>query len=181
MEDLQETRERIIAVASRLFRERGLAAVGLAEIAAAAGLSPRSFYAHFESKEALIQMVMVRSLAQDAEDRKAAVNLEAAVRLYLSREHRDAPATGCPLGALATEVARRPLGTRETVTRSLTPSVRLLIELLSSHRGAAVEEADALAFLGLLAGTLQLARVITEPARSDAVLEAGVRAALVLA
>jgi TetR/AcrR family transcriptional repressor of nem operon len=43
------TRERILDAASRLFREHGIAAVGLAKIMAEADLTVGTFYTHFES------------------------------------------------------------------------------------------------------------------------------------
>ena len=52
------TRERIIEVASRQFREQGVAAVGLARIMSDAGLTNGAFYAHFDSKEDLFREVL---------------------------------------------------------------------------------------------------------------------------
>jgi hypothetical protein len=51
----------------------------------------------------------------------------------------------------------------------------------TTRRGKEVGRADAAAFLGLLVGTLQLARATPDRAESGAILEAGVRAALRLA
>jgi AcrR family transcriptional regulator len=56
------TRERILDAASRLFREHGIAAVGLAKIMAEADLTVGTFYTHFKSKEALVrEALFVRS------------------------------------------------------------------------------------------------------------------------
>ena len=52
--ETEETRKRILSTASRLFLERGLAAVGTREVMAGAGLTPGGFYRHFASKEHLI-------------------------------------------------------------------------------------------------------------------------------
>ena len=107
--------------------------------------------------------------------------METAVRAYLSPEHRDAPGTGCPIAALASEVARHPRATRHAFASHNEPTLDALAALLSSQRGKEVGRADAAAFLGLLAGTLQLARATPDRAESDAILEAGVRAAIRLA
>lgn len=175
------TRERILEVASRLFREHGVAAVGLAKVMGEADLTVGTFYTHFKSKEALVQQVVRRSLAVRHEELSKVVDLDTAIRAYLSPEHRDAVGAGCPVAALAPEVARHSRATREVLARSLEPSLELLTVLLAKRRGRKVSQADAAAFFGLLSGTLQLARATPQRAQSDAILDAGIRAALTLA
>jgi TetR/AcrR family transcriptional regulator, transcriptional repressor for nem operon len=180
----EATRERILEAASRLFREHGIAAVGLARIMAEADLTVGTFYTHFKSKEGLLREALLRSLQARHEELEQVVNggdFEMAVRAYLSPEHRDATGTGCPVAALAAEVARHPRATRHTFTSHNEPTLDALAAGLSSRRGKEVDRADAAAFLGLLVGTLQLARATPDRADSDAILEAGVRAALRLA
>src|SRR5436305_9287374 len=112
----QATRERILAVASRLFRQHGIAAVGLAKIMAEADLTVGTFYTHFKSKEALVRETLLRALKvrhAELEQALGGGDVELAVRAYLSPEHRDAPGTGCPAAALTSEVARHPRGTRQ--------------------------------------------------------------------
>lgn len=180
----EETRERILRAASRLFRAHGIAAVGLAKIMAEADLTVGTFYTHFKSKEALVQETLRRALqSRKAELAEALRNgdLEVAIRAYLSPEHRDAPGIGCPTAALASEVARHPRATRRTFASETGESLQVLAECLSTRRGKKVSRADAAAFLGLLIGTLQLARATTDHGESDAILAAGVCAALRLA
>ena len=180
----EATRERILAAASRLFRQHGIAAVGLARIMAEADLTVGTFYTHFKSKEALLREALLRSLQArhgELEQVFRGGDFETAVRAYLSPEHRDATGTGCPVAALAAEVARHPRATRQTFTSNNGPTLDALAAGLSSRRGKQVGRAEAAAFLGLLAGTLQLARATPDRAESDAILEAGVRAALRLA
>lgn len=108
-------------------------------------------------------------------------DIEILVRAYLSPEHRDAAETGCPVAALASEVARHARATRQTFASHNGRTLDLLAASLPSRRGKAVGRADAAALLGLLAGTLQLARATPDRAESDAILAAGVRAAIRLA
>src|SRR5260370_26244625 len=177
----EATRERILDVASRLFRKHGIAAVGLAKIMAEADLTVGTFYTHFKSKEALLREALVRTLQGRHEALEQALrggDLEMVIRAYLSPAHRDAPETGCPVAALASEVGRQPRATRHTFTSHNDPTLDALAGWLSPRRGKKkVARADAAAFLGLLAGTLQLARATPDRAESDAILEAGVRAA----
>jgi TetR/AcrR family transcriptional regulator, transcriptional repressor for nem operon len=178
------TRERILEAASRLFREHGIAAVGLSKIMAEAGLTVGTFYTHFKSKEALLREALLRSLDARHEVLEQALlgaDLETMVRAYLSPEHRDESGRGCPVAALAAEVARHPRATRHTFASHNAPTLDALATWLSSRRGKAVARAEAAAFLGLLAGTLQLARATPDQVESDAILAAGVRAALRLA
>lgn len=181
----EAARDRIVEAASRLFREEGIAAVGLAKIMSEADLTVGTFYTHFKSKEALVRETMVRALKNrhtELEQVLRAGDVELAVRAYLSPEHRDAPGTGCPTAALASEVARHPRGTRQAFAAEGAPSLDLVAEGLSARRGGKkVSRADAAAFFGLLSGTLQLARATPDRAESDAILEAGIRAALRLA
>ena len=176
----EATRERILEAASRLFREHGIAAVGLAKIMTQADLTVGTFYTHFKSKEALLREVLLRSLdaRHEALQQELHGDLETAVRAYLRPEHRDQAGTGCPVAALASEVARHPRATRNTFASHNEPTLDALATWLSSRQGRKVGRADAAALLGLLAGTLQLARAIPDRAESDAILEAGVRAAI---
>jgi len=174
------TRERILEAASRLFREHGIAAVGLAKIMAEAGLTVGTFYTHFESKESLVREALLRALDarhEAVEQALLGADLEVVVRAYLSPEHRDMAATGCPVASLASEVARHPRATRSAFASHNAATLDALAAWLSSRRGEEVTRADAAALLGLLAGTLQLARATPDRAASDAILEAGVRAA----
>lgn len=180
----EATRERILAAASRLYREQGVAGVGLAKVMAEVDLTVGTFYTHFDSKEALLSEALCRSLDErdaELEQLHGVGALEAAVRTYLSPEHRDGAATGCPLAALAAEVARHSVETREALVLHLAPSLDRLAEWLAHSRGQSVSRAEATAFFGLLVGTLQLARATSDRVASDAILEAGVRAALTLA
>lgn len=179
------TRERILEVAGRLFRENGVDGIGLAKIMSEAGLTVGTFYTHFDSKEALLREALARALdarhAHLSATEEMANRLEVAVRAYLSPEHRDAVASGCPVSAMGAEVARHGRATRNVLVKHLDPSIDALASMIGEHRGAKVTHAEAMAFFGLLTGTLQLARAMTDRKESDATLEAGVAAALRLA
>ncbi len=99
----RENRERIVATAARLFRERGIAGVSVADVSAAAGLTHGGFYKQFESKEALVTEAIAYAFAEQAS------RLEADPALldgYLTVDHRDAPGVGCPTAGFAGDVAR---------------------------------------------------------------------------
>src|ERR1041385_8508120 len=104
-----ETRKRILSAAARLFRERGYDGAGVDAIMNEVGLTAGGFYSHFASKEALFAEALGTALAE-GKTRSAALAgmnpLEAMIKSYLSRAHRDGIATGCPLPALTPDVAR---------------------------------------------------------------------------
>ena len=105
--------------------------------------------------------------------------LEAFVRSYLSPEHRDQFADGCPSAALLDEIARRPADTRDVFTEEM---MGVVDEIAARINPTDVEagRADALTVFGLMVGTLQLARTLTDRDLSDRVLARGVKTALKL-
>ncbi len=178
------TRQRIIDVASRQFREHGVAAVGLAGIMTDAGLTNGAFYTHFKSKEDLVQAVLTNVLRRREETLRAAsetdAGLETIIRDYLSPRHRDRPSGGCPTAALVAEIARHPKPTRDAFTDKVSEFISLIA---SQVRNGSVESRrrKAAAIYGMMVGTLQLARAVTDKQLSDEMLKSGVRAALALA
>jgi TetR/AcrR family transcriptional regulator, transcriptional repressor for nem operon len=178
------TRQRIIDVASRQFREDGVAATGLAGIMTGAGLTNGAFYTHFESKEDLVREVLFNALGKREETLRAAspgdAGLEAAIRNYLSPRHRDNPGGGCPTAALVAEIARHPRATRDAFTAKASKFIALIAAKLNA--GSSTERRwNAMAIYGMMVGTLQLARAVNDKRLSDEMLESGVSAALALA
>ena len=178
------TRQRIVDVASRQFRENGVAAVGLAGIMADAGLTNGAFYSHFESKEHLVQAVLLNALSRREVTLRTAseanVGLETTIRDYLSPGHRDRPGGGCPTAALVAEVARHPKATRDAFTKKVSTFIDLITTQI--HVGSAAERRrNAVAIYGMMVGTLQLARAVNDRYLSDEILQGGVTAALALA
>jgi TetR/AcrR family transcriptional repressor of nem operon len=80
-------RDELLNAASRLFRERGFDKVGIAEIAAAAGLTHGAFYTHFESKEALCAEVIALAAGRSRAAQDSRPNWRAAFEAYLSPKH----------------------------------------------------------------------------------------------
>src|SRR5215469_8363969 len=106
VEETAAKHERIVKEASRLFRERGFENVSVAEVMKAAGLTHGAFYAHFDSKEEL-QAAAVAYGQKVSLDRLQRSKNQKAKGLYadryLSPWHRDNPADGCTMAALASE------------------------------------------------------------------------------
>src|SRR5882724_763051 len=124
-EQATENRERVIAAAAKLFRERGFEGVAVADVMKSAGLTHGGFYGQFASKEDLAAEACARSIEDtvshwDKLVARAADNpLSALTASYLSTRHRDNPGKGCLLAALGPEAARRNPIIRRTVTEGL--------------------------------------------------------------
>ena len=57
------TRQRILSEAARVMRETGTEGIGVAALMKRVGLTHGGFYAHFASREELVQEVLVTFLA----------------------------------------------------------------------------------------------------------------------
>ena len=179
----QATRQRIIEAAGRRFKEDGIDGAGVAGVMSDAGLTNGAFYAHFASKEDLVANVLADQLraqrqSVDAQSPDRA-GLEAFIRSYLSPQHRDQCADGCPSAALLDEIARRPTATRQVFTDELMGVIDDIATRLDPTDLEAART-DALTVFGLMVGTLQLARALTDPDLSDQLLARGVETALKL-
>jgi AcrR family transcriptional regulator len=177
----QMTRQRILEAAGRRFKQDGIAGAGVASVMSDAGLTNGAFYGHFTSKEDLVANVLadqLRAQRRSFESQPAGrAGIEAFIRSYLSPQHRDQSADGCPSAALIDEIVRRPGATKQVFTDELT---RTMDEIASRLDATDVEAArtGALALFGFMLGTLQLARTLTDRDRSDQLLARGVETAL---
>src|ERR671911_1184815 len=119
----QATRRRIIEAAGRRLKRDGIDGSGVATLMADAGLTNGAFYAHLDSKEDLVASTVADQLHAQRE-RYSAQSLEEIVRAYLSPEHRDDTAGGCPSAALLDEIAR----SSDAVKRAYTDGQRAIID-----------------------------------------------------
>jgi len=109
----QETSERILRAAGRLFRRQGYAATGVDAVMASADLTAGAFYSHFRSKEDLLAEALDTVFREARNDRPKRLSqlrgrewIRAFATFYLSKKHRDTPDRGCPVAALAGEIGR---------------------------------------------------------------------------
>jgi TetR/AcrR family transcriptional repressor of nem operon len=157
-EKKQENHERIVAIASELFRERGFDGVGVAELMEHSGLTHGGFYNHFSSKEDLIAEASAKGFGEIAE-RYAGHDALAAIELYISREHRDARGQGCPAAALSCEAARQPDDTRSVFAAGIEVLVRALEDdLARRHASRTGMRKQAISVLAQAVGAVILSR-----------------------
>jgi TetR/AcrR family transcriptional repressor of nem operon len=175
----QATRRRILEAAGRRFKQDGIDRAGVAAVMSDAGLTNGAFYAHFASKEDLVANVLVDQLRAQRHSFDVQLSdgagLEAIIRAYLSPQHRDQCADGCPSAALLDEIARRPAATRQAYSDELLGIADDIAARLNPTDAARI---DALTLFGFMIGTLQLARALTDRDLSDQLLARGVETAL---
>lgn len=177
----QATRRRILEVAGRRFKQDGIDGSGVATVMSDAGLTNGAFYGHFSSKEDLVVNVLadqLRAQRKSFDDQPSdRAGLEAFIRAYLSPEHRDQLADGCPSAALLDEIARRATDTRDVFSAEVMGVVDDIASRLDPTDVDAAR-ADGLTIFGLMVGTLQLARALTDRQLSDQLLARGEETAL---
>ncbi|UVE56056.1 TetR/AcrR family transcriptional regulator [Burkholderia sp. EMB26] len=170
-----ENRSAIVAAAERLFRVRGVDAVGLTELMKEAGFTQGGFYNHFKSKDALVAEVMEKAM-HDRADPPNAGSLDAQVAAYLSPAHRDNLEAGCPLSGFAGDAPRLTETARACYAHGLAAYLDRLERMVATD-GATPEHTrrDALAVFSQMVGALVLSRAIagSDPALADEILDAG--------
>ncbi len=173
-----KTRRRILDAAARLFKRHGYGGVGIDAIMSEAGLTRGGFYAHFPSKEALFAEVVAQAvwLAGMAEAGRGSGGERArrAIRVYLSRSHRDNPAEGCPIAALLQDVSLAGPEVRDAFVAAIGRLAAQLARNLADDGVAAAAEVRerALATIALSVGGLMLSRAAGDAPLSDEILGA---------
>jgi len=169
-----KTHEKIVALASKRFREKGLAGIGIAELMKEAGLTVGGFYKHFGSRDELVAEAVGSALGRWKGKLEAAaaggppVTCQSLVDDYLSERHRDHPGTGCPMSALAGEIARSEKRTRALVTQEAKDSIALLTKLIGDGDDA---RSQAILTYCALIGAIGMARAVSDEKLSREILK----------
>ncbi len=169
----EASHERIVEAASRAIRRSGYDGTGVADIMKEAGLTHGAFYAHFESREAM--------LAEAADRAGAAVNAAASrllatvpsedalrtlIEAYLSKAHIEGIETGCPVSALGSEMPRQSPEVRRAATLRIKEMIDLIARQMPDWGQPAAHE-RALVTAATMVGALVLARAVDEPHLSE--------------
>lgn len=183
-EHKQETHARIVKKASVRLREKGAHGIGVADLMKDAGLTHGGFYAHFDSREALV--IEAFGYAMDraterwrrlAEQTPPEKRLATIVESYLTPVHRDDPGHGCAIPALSAEIARENPKTRKAFAAKLEQMIEMIAQQMPDLPRKTARK-QAMASLATMMGTLVLARVAGSGEFSDDILGAGREAVL---
>ena len=161
--------------ASRKLRAEGLNGPGIASLMNASGLTVGGFYKHFRSKDELFAEAIAQAFSDtekiysSLKDVPPAHRWKEIVRLYLSPEHCDHPASGCPIVALAPEIARAKAPVRKRVSGLMKDRAARWVELMPGQTEAEREQ-NFFVIFSAMAGAVSIARLFTDPADRQKVL-----------
>jgi TetR/AcrR family transcriptional regulator, transcriptional repressor for nem operon len=170
----QETRQRILRTARRLFNRKGFAEVTIDEIMTGAGLTRGGFYRHFKTKDELYSEAMAQFLCRNPPEEWQRKHVNpcaegpALARMimdaYLSKDHLEDRDGACPTAALASDVSRSGAPVKK--------AFRMVLETMLTVFAAALPGPDAheraLALVSLCVGAMVVARAVDDPALADA-------------
>lgn len=177
-EQKERSHQSILHSAARLVREKGISGARVADVMKGAALTVGGFYAHFSSKDELVDETLRRTgatlregLFARLDEKPEADRAEVTLKRYLSADHRDATTLGCPLPAVVGEV-----GTTAPQHRLvLAEQVQALVDGLAQYLpagGIVPRRPLAIGLVALMYGGLSLSRAVKGTQLSDEVLRA---------
>ncbi len=183
-EHKQETHARIVKKASVRLREKGAHGIGVADLMKDAGLTHGGFYAHFDSREALVIEAFNYAMDRAIERwRKVTAETPPEKRLatvidgYLTTIHRDDPGQGCAIPALGAEIARESPKTRKAFALKLEQFVDMMADQIQDLPRKTARK-QAMATLATMMGTIVMSRIAGNSELSEEILAAGREAVL---
>ena len=174
-EAMARHRKDIVASASRMMRERGIAATSVADLMQGASLTHGGFYRHFESKEALAAEAVakayedhLKSLETNASKNGPVAAAQTYAAEYLTQRHAERPGFGCPMAALGPDGAREGKGVREAFTEG---TQAVIDKLAAGQSGSPAERrSKAIRLLATLVGAIVMSRAVGDEALGDEIL-----------
>ncbi|MBL1240298.1 MAG: TetR/AcrR family transcriptional regulator [OCS116 cluster bacterium] len=184
-EEKAKTHEKIIDIASEMFRNNGIEATGVADIMKAANLTHGGFYRHFTSKTALAIEAIERAISESLSDLEEAKNksktdkkaaIQIYIQRYLSEEHVMDSANGCPLAALGTEAPHMP----EEIANVFTNGTKRAIAAIANTLNQDQKNQNAALIMTTLIGSVILARMSRDDVLQNSILVAAKKSTLTL-
>jgi TetR/AcrR family transcriptional repressor of nem operon len=183
-EHKQETHDRIVRKASVRLREKGAHGIGVADLMKEAGLTHGGFYAHFDSRDALVIEAFSYAMERSTERWRVMAaeippekRFAAIVDSYLTAIHRDDPGRGCAVPTLGAEIARESPRTRKAFAAKIDEMIEMIADQLPGLPRKTARR-RAMAALATMMGTMVLSRIAGSGEFSDEVLGAGREAVL---
>jgi len=172
-----EVHQKIVKDASRRVRAEGITGAAVSAVMRDAGLTHGGFYKHFGSKDELLLeslkeafQEMGERLVRAAEEPGPETAWKAIVKVYLSPEHCDHAECGCPVAALAPELARADEAMKPAIFEELRGYKDRMVPFMPG-RTVAEKERAFFSIFSTMIGAVGLARALPEPAARAKVLE----------
>ena len=159
--------ERILETADRLFYLRGIRAVGVDTIAAEIGISKRTLYNHFPSKDALISAYLARRFVAPRPSEKPAAEQILATFDSLERRFSAKDFRGCPFVNAVAELGAEDQSVRQ-IAIAFKESRRLWFRDLLVQLGVADPEGLATQLTLLVDGSIAQDLVRDDPSMARA-------------
>jgi TetR/AcrR family transcriptional regulator, transcriptional repressor for nem operon len=176
-----QSHERILRIAARMFREKGLEGLSIATLMQKAGLTHGGFYKHFTSRDDLLTQALKIALAEADEPGKyvkylapiepGEMTFDTFVRAYLGKIHRDDPGSACAVGTLVSDVGRAGKDVKDLYTSRVKKNLAGVTASMSGPRGKP-DKSAALVVFSAMVGAFALARAISDRTLSDDLLKA---------
>jgi TetR/AcrR family transcriptional regulator, transcriptional repressor for nem operon len=165
-EHAEEVRRRLISEGGRQIKELGVLGAGVDGIARALGLTGAALYSHFESKEALLSAILAEELGETARRLVAGhASVDTIFKRYLSLSHSRAPARGCALPAITSDIGRGSAELRAAFAAGFSEVVDAVDQQLGNRE-------LALGMLATAVGAVALARALPSDAGATELLAA---------
>lgn len=167
-----QIRADILDAAGQGFREMGYGGLGIDGLAKRSGVTSGAFYSHFASKQQAFNEVVDAGLG-DYADAVQQFKTEhgdqwpqAFLNYYLGKEHVKNLACSCAVPGLSAEVMRSDVETKKIYEKQMTN--------IAGNIADGLEQDDAdntWALIGLLAGSVMMARCVSSPKKSQKILD----------
>ena len=171
-----EVHHNIVQDASQRVRAEGLNGAAVAAVMRDTGLTHGGFYKHFASKDDLLVESLsaafreiTETLVQAAERSKPGDAWKAIVKAYLRPEMCEHPERGCPVAALAPELARATQRMKPQIVAELVSYKNRMVPFMPGRRAADRERAF-FAIFSTMIGTVAIARMLPNSAMRESVL-----------
>ena len=204
-EQAARNRARSVDAALRAFRTHGFDGVSIADLMASAGLTHGGFYKNFASKQALEleasvlgierSIVAIAAMAEPGrgtsptggESIEESTTKRRIAEAYLTAQHRDEPANGCTVAALAVDAGRSSVEIQRAFAQGVVGMAQRVAHPESppmaegqdpaSENDLAIVSDDALADVAALVGALVLARAVkdADPRLSARILDSTIQ------
>ncbi|MBR1172726.1 TetR/AcrR family transcriptional regulator [Bradyrhizobium sp. KB893862 SZCCT0404] len=175
----RQTHSRIVENASYGLRQKGAEGLSVVDLMKLAGLTHGGFYNYFDSRAALVGEAIAFAMDQMTERWKRVANgkangerFEAVIADYLSPRHRDDSRHGCPLPALAADVARSSPSERRALASKLEKMIDVFVDLLPDGEPEQARQI-ATGAIATMVGSIVLSRAVGAGNLSDGILDAG--------
>ena len=170
------TRDRIVRNAARKLRAEGLSGPSVASVMKASGLTVGGFYKHFRSKDELLAEAIAEGFSESGEKIYSSLQKvpredrwKELVRVYLSPEDCDHADVGCPVAALAPEMARAKLSIRKRISDLMKGRAQRWVEFMPG-RTTGDRQRNFLLIFTAMVGAVSVARILTDPGDRQKVL-----------